>query len=79
VVLEAFALSSADPYRALRLAGCARAFRNRAGEPNRSVERPDVEEHLRSARHELGAQAAAIEAAGQAMSLDEAVADALSD
>ena len=79
VVLEAFALSSADPYRTLRLAGCARAFRNRTGEPNRSVERPDVEEHLRSARHELGAQAAAIEAAGQAMSLDEAVADALSD
>jgi non-specific serine/threonine protein kinase len=79
VVLEAFALSSADPYRALRLAGCARAFRNRAGEPNRSVERRDVEEHLRSARNELGAQAAAIEAAGQAMSLDEAVADALSD
>jgi non-specific serine/threonine protein kinase len=79
VVLEAFALSSADPYRALRLAGCARGFRNRAGEPNRSVERRDVEEHLRSARNELGAQAAAIEAAGQVMSLDEAIADALSD
>jgi predicted ATPase/DNA-binding CsgD family transcriptional regulator len=78
-VFEAFARRSADPARVLRLAGSARALRDRSGDVARSTDRPEVEEHLRSALSRLGPQAAAIEAAGYATSLDEAVAEALSE
>jgi tetratricopeptide (TPR) repeat protein len=79
LVLEAFARSSAEPSRVLRLAGSARALRDQTGDLHSSNWNADVEEHLRSARHQGGPQAAAIEAAGYAMSVDEAVAEALSE
>ena len=78
-VIEAFARRSADPARVLRLAGSARALRDRSGDVARSTDRPEVEEHLRSTRSQLGVRAAEIEAVGYAMSLDEAVAEALSE
>jgi predicted ATPase/DNA-binding CsgD family transcriptional regulator len=76
-VLDAFARRSADPLRVLRLAGSARALRNRTGDRPRSIESNAMEERLRSIRLQLGPQAAAIEAAGYAMSPDEAIAVAL--
>jgi hypothetical protein len=79
LVLEAFARSSAEPSRVLRLAGSARALRDQTGDLHSSNWNAEVEEHLRSARHQGGPQAAAIEAAGYAMSVDEAVAEALSE
>jgi tetratricopeptide (TPR) repeat protein len=78
-VFEAFARRSADLPRALRLAGSARALRDSTSDLDRSTDWPELEERLRSARRQLGPKAAAIEAAGYAMSLDEAVADALGE
>ena len=78
-VFEAFARHSGDPSRVLRLAGTAQALRDLTSDLKRTDERPEVEEHLHSARRQLGPQAAAIEAAGYAMSLDEAIAEALSE
>jgi predicted ATPase/DNA-binding CsgD family transcriptional regulator len=79
-VFEAFARRSADPARVLRLSGSARALRDRTGDlalaPAHS---PEVEEHLNSARSQLGLRAAEIEAAGYAMTLDEAVTEARSE
>jgi predicted ATPase/DNA-binding CsgD family transcriptional regulator len=78
-VFEAFARRSADPSRVLRLAGSARAIRERTGDLNRSLDRSEVEERVRSSRRQLGPRAAEVEAAGYAMSLDEAVGEALSE
>jgi hypothetical protein len=78
-VFEAFARRSADPPRMLRLAGSARALRDLTSDLKGTTERPEVEERLRSTRRQLGPKAAAIEAAGYAMGLDEAVAEALSE
>jgi tetratricopeptide (TPR) repeat protein len=76
-VLDAFARRSTDPRRVLRLAGSARALRDRTGDLPVFVGSVEVDERLRSTRLHLGHQAAAIEAAGYAMSPDEAVAEAL--
>ena len=76
-VFDAFARRSADPLRVIHLAGSARALRDRTGDLPRSVGGVELEERLRSARLQLGAEAAAVEAAGHAMSLDEAIAEAL--
>jgi non-specific serine/threonine protein kinase len=78
-VFEAFARSSTDPARMLRLAGSARALRDLTSDLKGTTERPEVEERLRSTRRQLGPKAADIEAAGYAMGLDEAVAEALSE
>jgi predicted ATPase/DNA-binding CsgD family transcriptional regulator len=76
-VLDAFARRSDDPIRVLRLAGSARALRDRTGDRPRFIGSTDVEERLRSTRLQVGPEAATIEAAGYAMSIDEAVAEAL--
>src|SRR5438552_2644535 len=76
-VFDAFARRSADPLRVIHLAGSARALRDRTGDLPRSEGSVELEERLRSARLQLGAEAAAVEAAGHAMSLDEAIAEAL--
>ena len=76
-VLDAFARRSEVPRRVLRLAGSARALRDRTGDLRVFIGSLEVDERLRSTRLQLGPQAAAIEAAGYAMSPDEAVADAL--
>ncbi|HSS61691.1 MAG TPA: LuxR C-terminal-related transcriptional regulator [Candidatus Limnocylindrales bacterium] len=76
-VLDAFARRSADPVRVLRLAGSARALRDHAGDVPRFIGTVELEERLRTTRLQLGPQAATIEAAGYAMSVDEAIAEAL--
>jgi tetratricopeptide (TPR) repeat protein len=78
-VLYAFARCSTDPRRVLRLAGSARALRDRTGDLPVFFGSVEVDERLRSTRLHLGHQAAAIEAAGYAMSPDEAVAEALNE
>lgn len=78
-VLYAFARRSADPRRVLRLAGSARALRDRTGDLPVFIGSVEVDERLRSTRLQLGHQAATIEAAGYAMSPDEAVAEALNE
>ncbi len=78
-VLYAFARHSADPSRVLRLAGSARALRDRTGDIAVFIGSVEVDERLRSTRLQLGHQAATIEAAGYAMSPDEAVAEALDE
>jgi predicted ATPase/DNA-binding CsgD family transcriptional regulator len=76
-VLYGFARRSEDPHRVLRLAGSARALRDRTGDLPVFIGSLEMDERLRSTRLHLGHQAAAIEAAGYAMSPDEAVAEAL--
>jgi predicted ATPase/DNA-binding CsgD family transcriptional regulator len=76
-VLYAFARRSEDPHRVLRLAGSAQALRDRTGDLPVFIGSVEVDERLRSTRLQVGHEAAAIEAAGYAMSPDEAVAEAL--
>jgi tetratricopeptide (TPR) repeat protein len=78
LVFEAFARRSADP-RVLRLAGRARALRDLTSDVKLTTDSLEVEQRLDEARRQLGPQAATIEGAGYAMSLDEAVAEALGE
>jgi hypothetical protein len=63
----------------LRLAGRARALRDLTSDVKLTTDSLEVEQRLDEARRQLGPQAATIEGAGYAMSLDEAVAEALGE
>jgi len=82
-VLEEFAGLAAvqgQPDRTLRLAGAAAALREVIGSPLAPIDQAQLEGRLASARQALGeATAAATWAAGQALSLAQAVAYALAE
>jgi hypothetical protein len=66
--------------QAARLFGTATALREAIGAPRPSVERTLTEQEVATARQALGEEAwAAAFAAGQAMTLDEAIAQALGE
>jgi non-specific serine/threonine protein kinase len=76
----AVAAARAEPQRALRLAGAAGALRDTLGGSPWPGVRRELAAWLRPARRALGAEAAAAAwAEGQAMPLEQAVADALED
>jgi non-specific serine/threonine protein kinase len=71
---------AAGARRAARLLGAAAALRQTSGAPLPPVDRPSHEAALQAARAALGVRAfAAAWASGQALSLEEAVAEALAD
>jgi predicted ATPase/class 3 adenylate cyclase len=66
--------------RAARLLGAAAALRETIGTPQPKVERQDTEEAVAAVRAALGEEAwAAAHAAGQALTLEEAIAEALEE
>lgn len=83
--LEALALTAAagegvQAMRAARLLGAASALRDLLGAPPRPRWRPDLERAVAAARVALGEEAwAAAFAAGQALTLEEAIAEALGE
>jgi predicted ATPase/class 3 adenylate cyclase len=66
-----------EPERALRLSGAAAALRETIGAPLSSTEQDKLDQMLRPARQALGEAAAPTEAKGGAMSLEQAIAEAL--
>jgi len=76
-IFDAFARDTVKPVRALQLTAAARALRERTGAQRFVVGSPELEERLRSTRLQMGQEAEAAEAAGRAMTVDEAVAKAL--
>jgi non-specific serine/threonine protein kinase len=81
--LEALAsldAAAGEPQRAVRLAGAAVAWRERAGLPLTAEEQATLRRLLAPARQALGAEAqAAAWAGGRAMPLEQAVAEALAE
>jgi predicted ATPase/class 3 adenylate cyclase len=78
--LAAVAVCGRQPGRAARLLGAATALRQAIGAPLPPVDRPDCEATAQAARAALGEAAfAAAWAAGEALTPEEAVAEALAD
>jgi len=76
--MAGLAWAEGQPERAARLFAAARALRETSGSAMTPVDRVDCERHLASVRAVLGEERfAAARAEGQAMSLEQAVADAL--
>ena len=72
--LGCLAAAEADPERAMRLVGAASALRQAIGAPLPPTEASRLHDRLAPAREQLSAEALqAAEAAGRALSLDEAI------
>jgi non-specific serine/threonine protein kinase len=76
----AMAIEATEPERAARLLGAAEAIRREIGAPVPPVERPDHEDLILTAKAALGAtNFAHAWASGQALTLDQAVAEGLGE